>query len=66
MLVIKISLFNFDAYAVSGRFAELFNFKAIILAAVLLVLTRFVKFKKAPHPIVYIIASAAVGVIFAF
>lgn len=66
MLVVKISLFNFDSYAASGELLKLFNFKAIALAAVLIVLTRFVKFRKAPHPIVYIIASAVVGVLFAF
>ena len=39
---------------------------AITLAAVLLVLTRWVKFTKNLHPILFILASAAVGVVFGF
>ncbi len=66
LLVVKIALFDFDAYAASGALAELFNVKALILAAVLLVLTRAVKATKKLHPIVFIVASAAVGVIFSF
>ena len=66
LLVVKIALFDFDAYAASGALAELFNVKALILAAVLLVLTRAVKATKKLHPIVFILASAAVGVIFSF
>ena len=38
----------------------------IVLAAVLLVLTRWVKFTKNLHPILFILASAAVGVVFGF
>ena len=66
LLVVKIALFDFDAYAASGALAELFNVKALILAAVLLVLTRAVKATKKLHPIVFILASAAVGVVFSF
>ena len=66
LLVVKIALFDFDAYAASGALAELFNVKALILAAALLVLTRAVKATKKLHPIVFILASAAVGVIFSF
>ena len=43
-----------------------FNWKAIALAAVLLVLTHWVKFTKNLHPILFILASAAVGVVFKF
>ena len=43
-----------------------FNWKAIALAAVLLVLTRWVKFTKNLHPILFILASAVVGVVFEF
>lgn len=66
MLVVKISLFRFEAFAESGLFGQLFNFKAIILATVLLVLTRYVKATKKFHPIVFILASAVVGVLFSF
>ena len=39
---------------------------ALALAAVLLVLTNWVKFTKKWHPIVFIGLSAAVGVVFRF
>ena len=65
-LVIKIALFNPEVYAETGRLAELFNVKAIALAAVLLVCTRYVKKLKGLHPIFFILASALVGVVFAF
>lgn len=65
-LVIKIALFNVDAWRESGRLAELFNGKALALAAVLLVCTRTVKKLKGLHPIFFILASAVIGVVFAF
>lgn len=50
----------------SGALSALFDWKAIALFAVILVLTNFVKQTKKLHPIVFIAASAAAGVIFAF
>ena len=66
ILVVKIALFRFDAYAASGIFTDIFNWKALALAAVLLVLTRAVKATKKLHPVVFILASAAAGVLFSF
>ena len=66
LLVVKIALFDFDAYAASGALGDLFNVKALILAAVLLVLTRLVKQTKKLHPIFFILGSALVGVLFSF
>ncbi|MBQ1675320.1 MAG: chromate transporter [Oscillospiraceae bacterium] len=43
-----------------------FNWPALALAAVVLVLTRWVEPTKKLHPIVFIVASAVVGVIFQF
>ena len=65
-LVIKIALFNPEVYAETGRLADLFNVKAIALAAMLLVCTRCVKKLKGLHPVFFILASALVGVVFAF
>ena len=65
-LVIKLALFNPEIYAETGRLADLFDFKALALAAVLLVCTRYVKKLKGLHPIFFILASAIVGVVFAF
>lgn len=66
LLVVKISLLNFDVFKETGSFADFFNFKSIILAAVLIVLTRYIKKTKGFHPIVFIAASAAVGALFSF
>ena len=66
LLVVKIALFDCDAYALSGAISDLFRVKALILTAVLLVLTRTVKATKKLHPIFFIFGSALVGVIFSF
>ena len=42
------------------------HWKAVVLAAVLLVLTRWVKFTKKLHPIIFIIASGVIGVLLKF
>ena len=66
MLVLKISLFDFELFKQSGNLLSLFNFKAIVLAAILLICTRYVKKLKGLHPIVFIAASAVVGIVFSF
>jgi chromate transporter len=66
LLVVKIALFHFDRFAETGRFLDALNIKAIILAAVLLVLTRYVKPLKKLHPVFFILASAVAGVVFSF
>ena len=66
VLVLKLALFNTELYQASGVLTDLFNFKAIILAAVLLICTRYVNKLKSLHPIVFIAASALIGVLFAF
>ena len=50
-------------YALEG---SLFNGQGLVLAAVLLVLTNWVKPVKNWHPIVWILISAVVGVVFRF
>lgn len=49
-----------------GSFSNPLNVKAVILAAVLLILTRGVKFTEKLHPTVWIALSAAVGVMFEY
>ena len=65
-LVVKLALFNTELYQASGKLLDLFDFKAIALAAGLLVCTRYVKKLKGLHPIFFILASAVVGIVFAF
>lgn len=66
VLVVKLALFNTELYASTGAIADLFNVKALILAAVLLAATRCIKKLKGLHPIVFILASAVIGIIFSF
>lgn len=66
VLVVKLALFNTELYASPGAIADLFNVKALILAAVLLAATRCIKKLKGLHPIVFILASAVIGIVFSF
>lgn len=66
LLVVKIALFDFDLFHQTGAVLDLLRPKALLLAAVLLVLTRGVKKVKDLHPIVFILGSAAVGVLLSF
>ena len=52
-----------NRYALDG---SLFDWRGLALAAVLLVLTNWVKPTKNLHPIVFIVLSAVVGVVFRF
>lgn len=56
--VVRVALLNIPAFEAQGSWAVLFDWKSIILFAILYWL--IVKFKK--HPIVYIAASALIGV----
>ena len=66
LLVVKIALFDFDLFKQTGVLMDIFNGKAILLAAVLIVLTRYVKPLKKLHPVIFILGSAALGALFAF
>ncbi len=64
--VVALALLQEDQFRATGALADLFNWKGVALAAVLLVLTRWVKPTKGLHPILFILASAVVGVVFQF
>ena len=66
LLVARVTFLNQDAPAAGFNPAELLRWKELLLAAVLLVLTRFVEPLKKLHPVVFIAISAAVGILFAF
>ena len=65
-LVVKIAMFNVDAFQSTGEMLSLFNFKALALAAALLIFTRGIKQTKKLHPIVFILCSAVAGILFSF
>lgn len=64
--VVLLSLVDTAAYKATGALRDLFCWKAIALAAVIWVLTNVVKPTKKLHPIVFIAASAVVGIVFSF
>ena len=66
VLVIKVAMFNTELYAQTRALTDLVNWKAVLLAAALLVFTRAVKQTKKLHPIFFILASALVGVVLSF
>jgi chromate transporter len=57
--VVKIALFNIESFLQSKAILDFFDFKSIVLFAVLLFLIQ--KYKK--YPILYIVASAVIGII---
>ena len=64
--VLTVSILNVEGFAASGLLFDLFQWKGLALAAVILVLTNFIKSTKKLHPIVFILASAVVGAVFGF
>ena len=66
LLVAKLTFLNTDVLTAGAGLSGLLNWKAVLLGVVLLVLTRWVKPLKKLHPVVFIAASAVVGIIFSF
>lgn len=64
--VLSLVLLNKDAYAVSGTFMDLFSLPGLIMMAVLYYFTAKCKKTKGLHPVVFIAASAVIGIVFRF
>ena len=62
--VLGESLFNVSLWRETGDIADLFSVGAIVLALALWVLTNLIKPTKKLHPVLYIAASAVVGIVF--
>lgn len=60
--VMRVSLIDLDAFAQSGSVGDLFIWKALILAALILLFQKKLKWS----PVVFIALSAAAGVVFQF
>ena len=58
--IVKIAILTWDKYINTNKILNLFDYKALILFLVLLILSR--KYKK--HPIVYLLAGGISGIIF--
>lgn len=61
--VITISLLDIAGWQADGQLLTLFNWRCILVAVAIFVLTRL-KFTKKLHPAVWILLSAAAGVVF--
>lgn len=61
--VITISLLDIAGWQADGQLLTLFNWRCILVAVAIFVLTRL-KFTKRLHPVVWILLSAAAGIVF--
>lgn len=60
--VAKVALVNLNAYGLSGNLGDMFIWKAIILAVLIFIGQKKLKW----HPVVFIAISAVVGILFQF
>ena len=66
VLVMSIALMDLELFGRTGAAADLIRWDAVLLAAVVLVLTNWVKTTKKWHPTVFIAISAVIGAVFRF
>lgn len=66
MTVVTITLLQMDLFKSSGKILDLFNWKSLILAIIIYLLSNNIKQTKKLHPVFFIAASAIVGIIFGF
>lgn len=64
--VMRLCLVDTAAFQAGGALSSLLNWKGLALFFVVWALTNFVKQTKKLHPVVFIAASAAVGIVFRF
>ena len=64
--VVMACLVHVDAFKEGKLFSDLIDWRAILLAAILVVLTNFVKPTKKLHPVVFIALSVLAGIVFRF
>lgn len=62
--VVMLVLVNTELFKSTGVFTDLFNWRNLLLFAVLLVLTNFVRPIKKLHPIFFILFAAVCGIVF--
>ncbi len=62
--VMRLCFTDPSSYGLSGRLSDLINWRALVLFAVIWVLSAFVRQTKKLHPVVFIAASAAAGIVF--
>ena len=65
-LSMAIGVFDLTAFSEARGVGDLLDWKALVLAAALIVFTRYIQPTKKLHPIFFILFSALVGVVFQF
>ena len=66
MTVVSITLLQMDLFKDSGNILNLFNWKSLLLAVIIYVLTNHIKQTKKLHPGFFIAGSAIGGILFGF
>ena len=66
MTVVSITLLQMDLFKNSGSIMDLFNWKSLILAVIIYILSNNIKQTKKLHPVFFIVGSAIIGILFGF
>lgn len=71
LMVAKITFLSIpEAFSIKSSAAislfDILDYKTIVLAVILLILTRKINLTKELHPVIFIIISAVIGIIFSF
>ena len=66
MTVVTITLLQIDLFKNSGSIMDLFNWKSLILAVIIYILSNNIKQTKKLHPVFFIVGSAIIGILFGF
>jgi len=66
VLVMKTSLLDMDMYNQTGVFMDAIKWPLIVMAVIFYILTNYVPKVKKFHPIVFLLASAVIGIVFNF
>ena len=66
MTVVTITLLQMDLFKNSGGIMDLFNWKSLILAVIIYILSNNIKQTKKLHPVFFIVGSAIIGILFGF
>ena len=66
MTVVTITLLQMDLFKNSGSIMDLFNWKSLILAVIIYILSNNIKQTKKLHQVFFIVGSAIIGILFGF
>lgn len=64
--VVTITLLQIDLFKSTSKIVDLFNWKSLILAFIIYILTNHIKQTKKLHPVFFIVGSAIIGMLFGF